>query len=87
MKPPTAEQFLKALEASRLLSPAEWEQVSRDAAQKRAADAESLARNLVRGRLLTTWQAGLLLQGRTAFFLGKYKLLQQLGKALLRIRR
>lgn len=80
MKTATVDDFLKALQSSRLLSPDEYDQVCNDATQSPPADAESLARSLVQNRRLTRWQAGMLLAGRTAFFLGKYKLLNELGR-------
>lgn len=42
--------------------------------------ASDLAGRLVEKQWLTRWQAGRLLAGQTAFFLGKYKLLSELGR-------
>lgn len=45
------------------------------------ADARYLARKLIDAKLLTKWQVERLMEGKTkGFFLGKYKLLGQLGK-------
>lgn len=80
MKAATAQDFLKALEESRLLTPEQWQRVQQESSQNAPADAETLARTLIRERLLTNWQAGMLLAGRSKFFLGKYKLLKELGR-------
>jgi len=73
----TPESLLSLLEKSRLLDTEQLAQ-ARDAAQE-ADGAKSLAKSLVRKKLLTRWQAGQLLAGRSAFFLGKYKLIDLLG--------
>src|SRR3972149_4969882 len=74
----TVDEFLGVLERSKLLKP---EQVSeaRRLAQD-SADPQSLAKTLVRLEMLTRWQAGQLLAGRSTFFLGKYKLIELLGR-------
>ena len=78
-RPESARDFLKRLVESRML-----DESSLDAAAKLAADvsstAQSVAGQLVERRLLTNWQARALLAGRTTFFFGKYKLLEQLGR-------
>lgn len=74
----TAASFLEALETSRLLSP-EQMAVSRQMAAD-APTARDLARALVRHNLLTRWQAGQLLAGRTEFHWGKYRLVDFLGR-------
>ncbi|RMG00659.1 MAG: serine/threonine protein kinase, partial [Planctomycetota bacterium] len=69
--------FLQRLEQSRLL---DNEQLARAAELVADADApQSIARSLVREGLLSEWQAAQLLQGRTQFHLGKYKLIRVLG--------
>ena len=45
-----------------------------------AATAAGIAQQLVERRLITPWHAQMLLAGRHAFFIGKYKLLEQLGQ-------
>lgn len=47
--------------------------------KNRVPDARTLAETLVQQQFITAWQARQLLKGRTAFFLGKYLLLEQLG--------
>ena len=39
-----------------------------------------IARNLVHQNLLTRWQAAQLLAGRSSFYLGKYRLIELLGR-------
>ena len=74
----TTEAFLESLRKSKLLSA---EQIAN--ARKAAAKVDrpkSLARLLMKQKLLTRWQAAQLLAGRTAFFLGRYKLIDLLGR-------
>ena len=73
----TPESFLEALEKSKLVDGEGLAQARKAAAQ--AGDAKSLAKRLIGSHLLTRWQAGRLLAGRTSFFLGKYKLIDLLG--------
>jgi len=81
MTSPAVENFLANLEKSNLLAA--------DALQKVRADAEGSGANsglvefalkLVEQELLTPWQVEALVAGRTSFFLGKYKLLGELGR-------
>jgi serine/threonine protein kinase len=72
------EEFLAVLEHSKLLKPEEFAAVQRLA--KEAADPAELAKNLVRKGTLTRWQAGQLLAGRSKCTVGKYKLLELLGR-------
>ncbi len=74
----SSESFLAVLVKSKLFT-AEQIDEANDAA-KGTADAETLARLLVRKDMLTRWQAGQLLAGRSSFFLGKYKLIELLGR-------
>ena len=74
----TVDEFLAVLERSRLLKPEQDAEVQRLA--KEIADPTTLAKTLARQNILTRWQAGQLLAGRSTFFLGKYKLLELLGK-------
>jgi len=74
----TAEEFFSVLEKSKLL---EAEQL----AEARSLigegdDAKTVARTLVTAELITRWQAAQLLAGRSSFFLGKYKLIDLLGR-------
>ena len=78
----TSEALLKALENSRLLEPHQMES-ARQAARQPANlsdDPRALAKALVQQGLLTRWQAGQLLIERPSFFVGKYKLIDLLGK-------
>lgn len=81
MLPAATETFLKNLESSHLLTK---EQVAklRDRTQGEGEPRtpQELAKRLVERKQLTRWQAQQLLAGRTRLFLGKYKLLECLGK-------
>ena len=74
----TAEDFAAVLEKSGLLTD---EQIA-DArlAAEGADEPRSAAKGLVERGLLTRWQAGQLLAGRSSFFLGKYKLIEPIGR-------
>ena len=74
----TADSLLGLLEKSRLLDSEQMEK-ARESAEK-AGDARALAKQLIKQEVLTRWQAGQLLAGRTAFFLGKYKLVDLIGR-------
>lgn len=74
----TKDALLEALQKSDLLT-AEQLQTARELAA-RVPDARNLAKLLVRDRLLTSWQGGQLLIGRVAFHVGKYKLIDLIGK-------
>ncbi len=74
----TADSLLAVIEKSKLLEPEQLEKV-RKAAQG-ARDARALAKALIKQDLLTRWQAGQLLAGRAAFHLGKYRLMDLLGR-------
>lgn len=74
----TTQAFLELLGKSHLLSSEQLAQ-ARDAAGS-AADVKTLARLLIHKELITRWQAVQLLAGRSSFFLGKYKLIELLGR-------
>ena len=74
-----AGKFLECLRASRLLTDAQFQELQSEARRNPAAAPHELARWLVDRHVITRWQAKMLLSGRTAFFLGKYKLLSELG--------
>ena len=74
----TVTEFLAVLEKSKLLKPEQFAEAQRLA--EGTPDAATLARTLVRENLISRWQAGQLLAGRTILFLGKYKLIQVLGR-------
>lgn len=78
----TANDFFTLLEKSKLLS-AEQLAEARELVESsggNADDAVAAARLLTKHGLLTRWQAGQLLAGRSTFFLGKYKLIELLGR-------
>src|SRR5262245_52317551 len=81
------DEFLRNLRKSNLLTPEQWKVVRREAAgaQEGAAGGAApptpaeLARNLVERGYLTPWQAEKLREGKKAFFIGKYRLLDGIG--------
>ena len=74
----TADEFLSVLEKSELLESKQLAEVLRE--YRNGEDAAAVARTLVQQELLTRWQAAQLLAGRSSFFLGKYKLIELLGR-------
>ena len=74
----TAEAFLAVLEKSGLLKSEQFAE-AQDATLL-TNDAVELADILVKQGLLTSWQAGQLLAGRTALLLGNYALMDVLGR-------
>ncbi len=72
------DEFLAVLEHSKLLKPEQFAEVQRLAQE--ATDPPDLAKTLVRNGTLTRWQAGQLLAGRSKCTVGKYKLLELLGR-------
>jgi serine/threonine protein kinase len=74
----TVEEFLLVLEKSKLLRGEQFAEVRRLA--KASADAAVLAKSLAHQEIISRWQAAQLLAGRSAFFLGKYKLIELLGR-------
>ncbi|MBN2577553.1 MAG: serine/threonine protein kinase [Pirellulales bacterium] len=74
----TAAEFIEVLQRSRLLDREQGEKVRR--LGRDFSDATALAKELARREILTRWQAGALLAGRTLFFLGNHKLIELLGR-------
>ncbi|MBL9124483.1 MAG: protein kinase [Planctomycetaceae bacterium] len=73
--------FLRALEQSNLLPADLLARVKQRVADgKQSIDPRSVAKWLVDKEYLTLWQANKLLAGRSAFYLGRYKLLDSIGK-------
>ena len=70
--------FLELLDKSGLIAPEGVAEIRQTAAEH--ADATALARALVKEGKLTSWQAGQLLARFTRLTIGKYRLLNQLGK-------
>lgn len=74
----STESFLALLEKSQLLGEKDLAKVK--AASGKYADAKALAKALIAAKGLTRWQAGQLLAGRSSFTLGKYRLVDLLGR-------
>lgn len=74
----SAEEFLALLEKSGLLIPAQLLQARSTVAADE--DPRTIARNLAHQNLITRWQAGQMLAGRCSFYLGKYRLIELLGR-------
>lgn len=78
----TGEQFWQSLQASGLFSSEDLERYRNRWFKEGLPDSgEEVARELVRHGVLTSFQAGCLLRGKTKFLvLGEYEILDQLGK-------
>ena len=74
----TADEFFAVLEKSKLLEAKQLVEARRVAEQVEGSTA--VAKLLARQGLITHWQAGQLLAGRTILFVGKYKLIRLLGR-------
>ena len=74
----SAEEFFAVLEKSNLLIPAQLAQARNEAAA--SDNPRTIAKNLTHQNLITRWQAGQLLAGRSSFYLGKYRLIELLGR-------
>ena len=76
----TVDEYLSVLEKSKLLGSEQLVEAQRLAGE--SSDAAALARALARENLVSRWQAGTLLAlgQRAQLRLGKYKLIQRLGK-------
>jgi tRNA A-37 threonylcarbamoyl transferase component Bud32 len=76
------ESFIQALFDARLMDRSEFESfLERFALESRPRQAEALARELIRARRLTEYQAGALLQGKwRGLAVGNYLVLDRLGK-------
>lgn len=75
------DDFLAALRRSNLLPPELLAKVSRRATEsKSAVDPRSVAKWLVEKQYITLWQARQLLAGRDTFYLGRYRLIDRIGK-------
>lgn len=79
--PPSTEHFLKDLERSNLLQTGLVGRIrNRVVESKSPVDAFRAAKGLVDKGLITAWQARQLLAGRHAFYLGRYRLIDRIGK-------
>jgi hypothetical protein len=74
----TSEEFFAILQKSKLLTPSQLAQ-ARELARE-GDDPTAIAKALARRDLITRWQAGQLLAGRSSFYLGKYRLIELLGR-------
>jgi len=74
----SAEEFFAILEKSKLLTPSQLAEARRVASD--TEDPTAIARTLAKQGLISRWQAGQLLAGRSSFFLGKYRLIELLGR-------
>jgi serine/threonine protein kinase len=77
----SVEQFFELLEKSGLLIPEQLVQARSEAAPTDSP--RTIARNLTHQDVLTRWQAAQLLAGRSFFYLGKYRLIELLGRGEL----
>lgn len=74
----TVDEFFDVLQKSKLLTPAQMAE-ARAAASSSDSPTE-VAKSLIRQQRITRWQAGQLLAGRSSFYLGKYRLVELLGR-------
>ena len=84
MTKPNVDTFLDLVQRSGLVEKdqldAALSELTQQIGQPAPADADQIATHLIEAGLITRWQAERLLDGRyRGFFLGKYKLLDQLG--------
>ncbi|MCE5268296.1 MAG: serine/threonine protein kinase [Planctomycetaceae bacterium] len=73
----TPDEFFAVLEKSKLLTPSQLNE-ARQLAQ--GDDPTRIAKTIARRDLITWWQASQLLAGRSSFYLGKYRLIDLLGR-------
>lgn len=77
----TTGTFLTALAKSNLLSTEQLSEIQNEVvAVGTDSDPRTVARSLIKRGFLTRWQAEQLLAGHSNLFLGKYKLLERIGK-------
>ena len=76
----TIVEFWEHLAKAHLLDDAEVQRLHDAHAMNGGDSAQEVAEKLIESSVLTSWQAGMLLAGRTQFFLGRYKLLDKLGE-------
>jgi serine/threonine protein kinase/outer membrane protein assembly factor BamB len=76
-----ANEFINALSDSNLLTAELLSRIRKRVSESGGkVDPRSIAKYLIDKEHLTLWQANQLLAGRRAFFLGRYKLLDRIGK-------
>ncbi len=76
----TAESLFSVLGKSKLLTPDQLSSIRRDVFAHGPLDVKACARELVRRKLVTRWQAQRLLAGRFDFHLGQYKLVSRIAE-------
>jgi len=76
----SVDAFLAALAKSKLFTAEQMEQLRRHLPSDNNLSPRKLAKVLVKRGLLTPWQSEELMTGRAQFVLGKFKLLEQVGK-------
>ena len=74
--PLTIEVFLELLEKSKLLTPEQLHEAKGTFEEEPV----ELAKELIRDKVLTKWQAQQLLAGRSLLKLGNYRLVEKLGE-------
>ncbi|MEN6458843.1 MAG: serine/threonine-protein kinase [Thermoguttaceae bacterium] len=74
----TPDEFFAVLEKSKLLTPSQLAQAR--TLVHEGGTPTTIAKLLARRELITRWQAGQLLAGRSSFYLGKYRLIELLGR-------
>src|SRR5262245_58406829 len=83
MPKPNVETFLDLVERTGLVEKDRLQEITaqlRDAGGALPVDVDEVARRFVAENVITTWQSERLLEGKyRGFFLGRYKLLGQLG--------
>lgn len=76
----TQDQFVKQLSDSGLLSPEEIRDICASVPAEKRKDGQNLARELIRQKKLTKFQAEAIYQGRTkSLILGNYTILEKIG--------
>ncbi len=82
MTAPRVDPLLQAAQQSGLITAADLEQLTAQSVVENAATQEALAAELVNRRLLSSYQAELLLAGRgsEAVVAGRYRVLEKLGE-------
>lgn len=76
---PTIDEFIEAIEANQLVAPNILDALTPSAQARDRIDIRLFADTLVESGHLSRWQAERLMTGRTAFGLGKYRLLDRIG--------
>lgn len=78
--PRTADDLMELLRRSRIMADSLYTRLLPQVTPLRRASALELARVLVNRKVLTIWQAQQLLKGQTALYVGRFKILEMLGR-------